>query len=142
MKLMKKSKIPKGIAASEPSEAKQAREKAGAKPQDPSDRLLKIEKQLAEMRTVLVESEKDKNAFKASVSKAMGFVNAAKPEKLLAELQKKDARIQALESRVNSLAKTNEQMAKDMAGLKSSVSSFPEKGQIEEIKKLLKEKVD
>ncbi len=89
-----------------------------------NERLSMLEERIGELRAGLVEREKEIGTIGVKATKAYDMVNLVQPEKLAADLQKRDTRIEALQTRLETSKKMMSSIVKEMKDFRSKLRAF------------------
>ena len=100
------------------------------------ERFTRINEEVGELRSMILEREKQGKTMEAEVTKAIDIVREVQPEKFYESLKKKDAKIEALIAKVESNETFYDGLSKEVGTMRNQMSVF--RG-LESVMKLNKE---
>ncbi len=89
-----------------------------------NERFGRISEQLGELRSMILEREKDGKNLESSVTKAIDLVNEVHPETLIEELRKSDSKTEALKAKMDASEALYGGITKELGSLRSQMSVF------------------
>lgn len=108
-----------------------------------TERFTRINEQIGELRTMLIERDKDTQHLEAKATQAIDLVNTIKPDKLMIELRKEDGKIEALRANLESNESIMHNIISELRDMRNKMGVFQGMEQVinmnEEVKKELME---
>jgi len=89
-----------------------------------NERINHMTEQIGEIRSMLMEKDRDIQQLEAKALKAIDLVDSVKPDKLLSELKKEDAKIEALKANIESNDLMMKKIMEELADVRSKMSLF------------------
>jgi len=104
-----------------------------------SERFAKLSEQIGELRSMIVDNEKEIQEINAKASRASDLVAEIKPEKLLETLRLEEAKVEALKAKIESNEAVIDKVFAELKDIRSKIALF--KG-VDELLKLSREVKD
>lgn len=89
-----------------------------------SERIVALSERLGELRSSLVEHERSSATLEAETKKAIELIRQVKPEEILKEVRKVDAKIEALRARIESYEALIDRVVEEMKDLRRTFVKF------------------
>ena len=106
-----------------------------------NERIIALSERIGEVRSSLVEHERRSSDLEARMKKAIELINQLKPEELLREFSKSDAKIEAVKARINSIEAVSDRIIEEMKEIAGPNGTYTDPRVIEFLK-LYKELYD
>lgn len=108
-----------------------------------TERFTRINEQIGELRTMLMERDKDSRMLEAKATQAIDMVESVQPDKLMIEVRKQDAKIEALKANLESNEIIMNNAISELKNIRNKMQAFTGMEQVikmsEEVKKELME---
>ncbi len=89
-----------------------------------SEQNAKIEEQIGELRGILSDKERELKEMQVNVAKSVELLGQIRPEKVIVELQRQNAKIEMVEARIKSYHKISEKIMTDFKSIRKEVAPF------------------
>lgn len=89
-----------------------------------SEKFSHVAEQIGELRTMLIEKEKQIRNIEVKAIKASDLVESVQPEKLMIEIKKEDVKIETIKSKLDGYGAIAEKIRDELKEMRNSISSF------------------
>ena len=101
-----------------------------------SEKFSRLDEEIGELRSMLVDREKDMQTLEVTAAKASELVSEVQPEKLMIEVKKQEVKLESLKGKIESHEQINETIMEELRGIRNSIRAF--RG-VKEIEKMTKD---
>ena len=89
-----------------------------------TERFTRVNEQIGELRTMLLERDKDGRMLEAKATQAIDLVESVHPDKLMVEVRKQDAKIEALKGNIESNEMVMKNSINELKQMRSKMQMF------------------
>jgi len=89
-----------------------------------NERIIALSERIGELRSSLVDHERRSSDLEARMKKAIELINQVKPEELLREVSKSDAKTEAVKTRINSIEAVSDRIIEEMKEMRRTFIQF------------------
>lgn len=104
-----------------------------------SEKFSRIDEEIGELRTMLIDRERDMQSLEIKATKAVDLVSEVQPEKLMIEVKRQDVKNESLRSKLETFEQLNDSIMQELKNVRNSIRTF--RG-VKEIEKMTKEVLD
>lgn len=101
-----------------------------------SEKFTRIDEEIGELRTMLIDREKEMKNLEITATKAADLVGEVQPEKLMIEVKRMDAKVEALKGKLESHEQINDTLMEELKEVRNNIRTF--RG-VKEIEKMTKD---
>ncbi len=102
----------------------------------------RIEEQVGELRGMLSDREREMREMQVNVTKSVEMLSQIKPEKIIVDMQKQNAKIEIVEARIKSYHKISEKIMADFKKMRREMAPFKGVSQLIKLRESVRNDLD